>query len=361
MNASILARLMPRILLCACGAACAASASGQTPPEAESAPATMKAVRMHGGGPAAEVLKFEDAPIPAPGDDEMLVRVIAAGVNPVDHKIRSGSARSTAEKPAKPAILGYDVAGVVEKAGAKVTKFKAGDAVFAYVSLQRGGGYAQFAIVKQTEAAPKPQSLTFAEAAAVPLAALTAWQALNDAGGMQAGQSVLIHGGSGGVGAFAVQIAHAQGAKVYATASTSNQEFLKQLGCDVPIDYTAQKFEDVAQEMDFVLESIGGENTARSLGTLKKGGILVSIVGQPDQKVAQEKGVRAAGMLVKPDAQQLAQIGAMIDAGQIKVTVSATLPLQDAAKAHEMIETGHTRGKIVLQVAEEPKPVQGKD
>lgn len=348
-------------MLCACGALFAPGAAGQTPPAAEAAPATMKAVRMHGGGAAADVLKYEDAPIPVPAEDEMLVRVIAAGVNPVDYKIRSGSPRSTAEKPAKPAILGYDVAGVVEKAGSKVTRFKTGDAVFAYVSLQRGGGYAQYAIVKEAEAAPKPKSLTFAEAAAVPLAALTAWQALNDVGGMQAGQSVLIHGGSGGVGAFAVQIAHAQGAEVYATASTANQEFLKQLGCDVPIDYGTQKFEDAAQEIDVVLESIGGENTARSFATLKKGGILISIVGQPDQKVAQEKGVRAAGMLVKPDAQQLAQIVALIDAGRIKVTLSATLPLQDAAKAHQMIETGHTRGKIVLRVAEEPKAVTPKD
>jgi NADPH:quinone reductase-like Zn-dependent oxidoreductase len=303
------------------------------------------------------VLKYEDAPIPSPAPVEILVRVIAAGVNPVDYKIRARAAPSTDEKPAAATILGYDIAGVVTQVGSQVSRFKIGDAVFAYTSLQRGGGYAQFAVVKESEAASKPKSLTFVEAAAVPLASLTAWQALNDVGGMQAGQRVLIHGGSGGVGAFAVQIAHDKGAKVFATASAANQEFLKQIGCDTPIDYTTQKFEDVVKAAggaDIVLESIGGENMKRSFNALRPAGILVSIVGQPDQNLAKEKGVRGASMLVKPNAEQLAQVGALIDAGKIKVTVSATLPLEQAAKAHEMIETGHTRGKIVLRVAEEP-------
>lgn len=342
-------------LILAIGSRAAAASQDESPTSAASPPpatAMMKAVRIHASG-GREVLKYEDAPIPVPAEDEMLVRVIAAGINPVDYKIRQGGFGRLAAD-GKPVILGFDIAGVVEKTGAKISKYEVGDAIYAFTALSRGGGYAQYAIVKEVEAAPKPKSLTFVEAAAVPLAALTAWQALLDTADLKQGQSVLIHGGSGGVGAFAVQIAKHKGAIVFATASAANQEFLKQLGTDVAIDYKTQKFEDVAKDMDIVLETIGGENTTRSFNTLKKGGIIVSIVGGPSQELAKEKGVRAAGILVKPNAEQLGEIGDLIDAGKIKVTVSATLPLEDAAKAHEMIETGHTRGKIVLRVAEEP-------
>src|SRR6266849_6915345 len=201
--------------------------------------ATMKAIVVHEyGGP--EVLKYEDAPRPEPKEDEILVRVIAAGVNPVDSAPRS--ARFAQFLGIKlPAIPGYDIAGVVEKTGTKITKFKAGDAIYAYVDLKRGGGYAEFAIVTEKEAAPKPKSLTFVEAAAVPVVAETAWQALIDTAKLGAGETVLIHGGSGGVGTFAIQIAKARGAKVIATASTRNQDLLKQLGADVAIDYTKTK------------------------------------------------------------------------------------------------------------------------
>lgn len=315
---------------------------------------TMNAVRIHANG-GREVLKYESAPVPMPGEGELLVRVIGAGVNPVDYKIRNGGFRRvTADQPL---ILGFDIAGVVHAVGPNVTKFKVDDAVFAYTALSRGGAYAEFAIAKESEAAPKPKSLTFIEAAAVPLAALTAWQALVDAGGLTEGQTVLIHGGSGGVGAFAVQIAKARGAKVLATASARNQQFLRELGADVVIDYATQKFEDMAKEaggVDVVLDTVGGDTQKRSFAALKRGGTLVSIVGAPDQNLAKEKGVTAKGILVKPDAAQLAHIGELIDAGKIKVTVSATVPLADVAKAHEMIETGHTRGKIVLKVADEP-------
>jgi NADPH:quinone reductase-like Zn-dependent oxidoreductase len=323
----------------------------------DSAPsASMKAIRIHSNG-GREVLKYEDAPMPQPADDELLVRVIAAGVNPVDYKIRNGGFRRVTE--GQPLILGFDVAGVVHAVGPKVTKFKAGDAVFAYTALSRGGGYAEYAIAKESEAALKPRSLTFVEAAAVPLAALTAWQALLDTGrsggGLKEGQTVLIHGGSGGVGAFAVQIAKAKGAEVIATASAANQDFLREMGADVAIDYTTQKFEDIAKDVDVVLDTVGGETQKRSFNIVKNGGTIVSIVGMPDQTLAKERGVTATGILVKPDAAELAQIAALIDAGQIKVTVSQVVPLADAAKAHEQIETGHTRGKIVLKVAEEPK------
>src|SRR5262245_8290661 len=245
-------------------------------PTLQSATPAMKAVVIHEyGGP--EVLKYEDIARPEPSDDQLLIRVIAAGVNPVDGMIRSGIFDKDGNR-AFPIILGGDVAGVVEKVGSKITKFKAGDPVFAYVSLDNSGGYAQYALVTEREAAPRPKSLTFVEAAAVPIVALTAWQALIDTAGLNSGQTVLIHGGSGGVGSFAIQIAKARGAKVIATASTANQDLLKQLGADVTIDYTKQKFEDVAKDVDVVLDSIGGDTLARSYGVVKKGGIIVSLV-----------------------------------------------------------------------------------
>src|SRR5437870_4514213 len=228
---------------------------------AQSAP-TMKAVVIHEyGGP--EVLKYEDVPRPEPKDDQLLIRGMVAGVNPVDGMIRSGMFAKNGSR-AFPIILGGDVAGVVEKIGSKVTKFKAGDPVFAYVSLDNSGGYAQYALVKEGEAAPKPKSLTYVEAAAVPIVALTAWQALIDSAKLSAGQTVLIHGGSGGVGSFAVQIAKACGASVIATASTTNQDLLKQLGADVEVDYTQQKFEDVAKDVDVVLDAVGRDRVAGS-------------------------------------------------------------------------------------------------
>ena len=223
----------------------------QTVLSAQSATPTMKAVVIHEyGGP--EVLKYEDVARPEPKDNQLLIRVIAAGVNPVDGMIRSGLVGKDGSR-AFPIILGGDVAGVVEKIGSKVTKFKAGDPVFAYVSLDNSGGYAQYALVKEGEAALKPKSLTYVEAAAVPIVALTAWQALIDSAKLSAGQTVLIHGG-----------------KVIATASTANQDLLKELGADVAIDYTKQKFEDVAKDVDVVLDSVGKDTLARSYGVIKK-------------------------------------------------------------------------------------------
>ena len=195
---------------------------------------TMKAIVVHEyGGP--EVLKYEDVPRPEPKDDQILVRVIAAGVNPVDGLIRSGMFAKY-EKAAFPMIPGADIAGVVEKAGSKITKFRMGDPVYAYISLKNSGGYAEYAVATEGEASPKPKSLTHVEAAAVPVVSLTAWQALIDTAKLSKGQTVLIHGGSGGVGSFAIQIAKERGAKVIATASTANQDLLKELGADPYVD-----------------------------------------------------------------------------------------------------------------------------
>jgi len=320
---------------------------------AQSVTETMKAVVIHQyGGP--EVLKFEDVPRPEPKDDQLLIRVVAAGVNPVDGMIRSGMFDKEGNR-SFPIILGGDVAGVVEKVGSKITKFKAGDPVFAYVSLDNSGGYAQYALVTEREAAPKPKSLTYVEAAAVPIVAMTSWQALVDTAKLSGGQIVLIHGGSGGVGSFAIQIARARGAKVIATASTANQDFLKQLGADVTIDYTKQKFEDVAKDVDVVLDSIGRDTLARSYGVVKKGGIIVSLVARPDESELQKHAIRGTALDVGPNSKELAEIGQLIDDRKIKVIVSQTFPLSEAMKAQEQVATGHTRGKIVLRIADEPK------
>src|SRR5256885_2756393 len=215
----------------------------------------MQAVVAHEYG-APDVLKLEQAPRPEPNDDEALVRVIASSVNPADPLTLSG-------KYAKefgthlPLIAGYDIAGVVEKTGANITKLKVGDAVYGYPTF--GGGWADYVAVKEWEVAAKPKSLNFVEAAAVPMAAVTAWQALVDVAKLQPGQTILIHGGSGGVGSFAVQIAKARGARVIATASTANQDPLKQPGADAAVEYTKTKFEDVAKEVDAVLDPVGQE------------------------------------------------------------------------------------------------------
>ena len=314
---------------------------------------TMKAVVIHEYG-GLEVLKYEDVPQPEPKQDQLRIHVIAAGVNPVDGMIRSGMFDKEGHR-AFPVILGGDISGVVEKVGSNITKFKSGDPVFAYVSLDNSGGYAQYAVVTEREAAPKPKSLTYVEAAAVPIVALTAWQALIDTAKLKAGQTVLIHGGSGGVGSFAIQIAKAHGAKVIATASAANQELLKQLGADVAIDYTKQNFENVAKDVDVVLDSIGKDTLARSYGVVKKGGIIVSLVARPDPAELAKHGIRGEALSVDPNSDELSEIGKLIDEKKINVIVSQTFPLSEARKAQEQVATGHTRGKIVLKVAEEPK------
>jgi NADPH:quinone reductase-like Zn-dependent oxidoreductase len=305
--------------------------------------ATMKAVVAHEfGGP--EVLKYEDAPRPQPKENEVLVRVMAAGVNPVDTYVVRGKFGT----PTLPVIPGFDIAGVVEEIGPGVTKFKKGDAVYGNVR----GGYAEYAVAAEKNIAPKPASLDFIQAAAVPVAARTAWNALVETAYLSAGQTVLIQGGSGGVGSFAVQLAKLRGAKVYATASTANQDLLKELGADVAIDYTKQKFEDVVKDVDVVLEAVRGM-LDRDYPVVKKGGYLVSIVGPADQAKAKEAGIQAPPLASSDSA--LVELNKLFDAKKLKVVVTQTLPLSEAVKAQEQAGTLHTRGKIVLKVAEEKK------
>jgi NADPH:quinone reductase-like Zn-dependent oxidoreductase len=320
---------------------------------AQSANSTMKAIVAHQWG-GLEMLKLEDMPVPAPKEDEMLIKVFAAGVNSFDGSLLSG-------KYAKvfgtrlPWIPGYDVSGTVKKVGAKVSKFKVGDPVYAFLSIPSGGGYAEYALANEKQVALKPAMLGFVEAAGVPSVALTAWQALVDKANVQPGQTVLIQGASGGVGMFAIPIAKVRGAKVLATASTANQDFLKQLGADVAIDYKTQKFEDIAKNMDVVVDGVGRETLARSYPIVKKGGIIVSLVDRLDQSELEKYGIRGVSLEAEYNGDELAEIGKLIDAKKIKIYISETFPLADAAKALAKADTGHARGKIVLQVAEEKK------
>jgi NADPH:quinone reductase-like Zn-dependent oxidoreductase len=314
---------------------------------------TMKAVRIHNyGGP--EVLQYEDAPRPQPESGEVLIRVYAAGVNPIDWKVREGYMKDL--WPHKfPLIPGWDLSGVVEAVGpgpASAGRFKKGDEVYSVPDVSRDGAYAEYIVVRESELALKPKSLHHVRAAAVPLAAVTAWQALFDAGQLKRGQRVLIHSGSGGVGHVAVQLAKWKGAHVLATASTKNQELLRELGVDEPIDYTKQKFEDVARDVDLVLDLIGGETQERSWSVLKNGGVLLSLVQPPSVEKAKALGVRAAFVAGHPSGAQLAEIAHLIDSRKLKPIVERILPLLEVRRAHELSQSGHTRGKIVLRVKE---------
>src|SRR5438128_4114088 len=311
----------------------------------------MKADVAHQYG-AHQVLKVEQVPRPEPKDDEALVRVIASGVNPADPLTLSGKyAREFGTH--LPLIPGYEIAGVVERTGANVTKLKVGDAVYGYPTF--GGGWADYITVKEWEVAVKPKSLNFVEAAAVPMGALTAWQSLVDVAKLQPGQTILIHGGSGGVGSFAIQTGKARGARVIATASTANQDLLKQLGADVAVDYTKTRFEDVAKDVDAVLDPVGKETLTRSYGAVKKGGIVMCLVALPDRAELQKRGIHGAAISVHPDAADLTEIARLIDAGKINPIVTQILPLSEAIAAQQQAATHHTRGKVVLRIAEEPK------
>ena len=309
---------------------------------------SMKAVRIHQyGGP--EVLKFEDAPRPQPAVGELLIRTHAAAVNPVDWKIREGYLKERVVY-SLPLILGWDLSGTVEATGLGATRFQKGDDVFTRPDIARDGAYAEYILVRESEVTLKPKSIDHVNAAAIPLAALTAWQALFDAARLSTGQKVLIHAASGGVGSFAVQLAKWKGAHVIGTASGGNQLFMAELGVDEAIDYGKARFEDVVRDVDVVFDTIGGEIQQRSWRVLKKGGILISIVSASSPEEAAKHGVRQAYVFVQPNAAELAEIARLVDAGRVKPFVQTVLPLSEARKAHELSETGHTRGKIVLKV-----------
>ena len=304
----------------------------------------MKAVRIHRFGDPS-VLQVDEIDRARPTGDQLLIKVRAASVNPVDYKIRQGGyPRVTEDK--LPITLGRDVAGVVEKAGGG---FKVGDEVYAHLDWA-DGGYAEYAVVAPVGVAAKPKSLDMIQAAAVPLAATTAWQGLFQHGNLKRGQKVLIHGASGGVGGFAVQFAKAEGAYVYATASGEGVQAVRDDGADEVIDYKKQKFEDVAKDVDLVFDLIGGDTQARSFAVVKPGGALISTVQDPDKAKAAEKQLTAKRYMAEPNADHLKRIGELIDAGKVKVVVAETFPLEQAAAAHASLQNDHPRGKIVLKV-----------
>ena len=310
--------------------------------------ATMQAVRFHSyGGP--EVLVLEEVARPQAGADEVLVQVHAAGVNPIDWKVRAGHLKDWLPHRL-PLILGWDVSGVVEAVGPDVTAFKSGDAVYGMLDHMRDGAYAEYVAARTGDLVRKPRSIDHVQAAGVPLAALTAWQSLFEVANLAPWHTVLIHAAAGGVGHFAVQFAKWKGAKVIGTASAGNATFLKELGADRVIDYRTTQFEEVVSEVDVVLDTIGGDTQERSWQVLKKGGMLVATLGISSPEAARQHGVRGEGVRVHANTAQLTQIAALIDAGDLKPAVTTMLPLAEAARAHELGQTGHVRGKIVLKV-----------
>ncbi|MCL4473418.1 MAG: NADP-dependent oxidoreductase [Actinobacteria bacterium] len=305
----------------------------------------MRAIRIHSfGGP--QVLTYEEAPVPEPAAGEVLIRVRAAGVNPIDWKVRQGMFGERR----LPLIPGWDVSGVIEKAGEGVTGFSPGDEVYSLLDRGRDGCYAQFAASDAAIIAAKPVSIDHIHAAAVPLAGLAAWQSLFDLGGLSPGQRILIHGSAGGLGHYAVQYAKWKGAYVIGTASAADAAFVKSLGADEVIDYQATRFEDVVKETDVVFDVIGGDTQERSWQVLRKGGVLVSTLGIASPEKAEQLGVEAKGLMVQSDTAQLTEIAGLIDAGIVRPRVQSVMPLADAAEAHELVQAGKVHGKLVLEV-----------
>jgi NADPH:quinone reductase-like Zn-dependent oxidoreductase len=307
----------------------------------------IREMRIHRFG-GKEVLQGDDLEPSLPDAGQVLVSVRAASVNPVDFKIRSGKYPAVKEDRL-PYTLGRDASGVVEQCGAQATRFRPGDEVFGMVGI-RGGGYAEKVVLDERAVAAKPAAIDHVHATAVPLAGQTAWQGLFRHGRLMAGQSVLIHGGSGGVGHFAIQFAKARGARVLTTVSTDNVDFARSLGADGVIDYEKQRFEDHVSDLDMVFDLIDGETRERSWKLLRRGGVLVSTLTEPSLEKAKAHGVRAMRYTVEEDGTELAEIAGLVGSGRVKPHVEKTFPLTAAAEALAFLEDGHSRGKVVLAV-----------
>jgi NADPH:quinone reductase-like Zn-dependent oxidoreductase len=308
----------------------------------------MKAIVINAYGNE-DVLNYVEVERPEPKADEILVKVHVAAVNPADWKIRDGMSEMFGLK--LPLILGGDISGTIEAVGVEVKNFKQGDAVYG-MTLSGGfsGGYAEYALSKADTIVLKPNDLSFKEAAAIPVAALTAWQSIFDLANLSSGQRILITGASGGVGSMAVQLAKAKGVFVIGTASGKNAQFVRDLGADEFVDYTQQNFEEVVKDVDVVFDTIGNDTQERAFQTLKQGGFLVSSAGTPSVEKAQEFGVASAFVFCKPNAPQLAEINRLMGEGKLKVHIETILPIAEVKKAHQLSQSGRTRGKIVLQI-----------
>jgi NADPH:quinone reductase-like Zn-dependent oxidoreductase len=310
--------------------------------------ATIMAWRVHEFG-SPDVMKFEQVARPTAGPGEVLVRVEAAGVGPWDGWIRAG--KSALPQPL-PLTLGSDLSGEIAAVGSEVSNLRVGDQIYGVTNPQFVGAYAEYAVATATMVAKKPISLSYIEAAAVPVIAVTAQQALFDHARLQAGETVLIHGAAGNVGAYAVQLAHRAGLRVIATAGTDDVPYVRDLGADIVIDYRTQRFEDEVRDADAVIDLVGGDTQTRSFQVLRRGGRLISAVSAPDQQRAQSRGIEAAFFLVNVTTPYLTAIAELIDDGKLKTRIGAVLPLADASDAHLMLDgvRPHPSGKIVLRV-----------
>lgn len=308
---------------------------------------TMQAIQYNEHGPSS-VLRLVTVPRPQAERSEVLVKIDAAGVNTIDWENRRETFPNT--YPVFPVTPGYDLAGEIVQVGAGVTDRRVGERVFGMLPLNLPRAYAEYVRVPAAVLALQPKNVDAIHAAATPLVALTAWQALFDGGQLTAGQTVLIHGAAGGVGHFAVQLAKRAGARVIGTSSQRNLEFVRRLGADEVIDYRAQKFEDVVKNVDLVLDAVGGDTLKRSLQVVRRGGALVTIAGRIDTEEAARREVRAVRVLVKPDAGQLEQIAALMEQGKLRAEIDTVYPLRDAARAHDKSEGRHLSGRLVLQV-----------
>jgi NADPH:quinone reductase-like Zn-dependent oxidoreductase len=308
----------------------------------------MRAVRIHQYG-GTETLQLEQIDTPTINADDILINVKAAAINPVDWKIREGYLQQFI--PYKlPVTLGWDVAGVVTQVGSEVTEFKVGDEVFSRPDIARDGSYADYIAVKADEVVLKSTKLDFAQAAALPLAGITAWQCLVDVSQVQPGQRVLIHAGAGGVGHLAIQIAKAKGAFVIATASTANQGLLRELGADQAVDYTQGALTEQFDAVDIVFDTMGGQILADSWALLKSGGMLVSVVEPPSEEIAKQHGVKSAFVFIEPSSRILKELNKLVEAEQLTPLIEHRFSLEQIEAAHLQSQSGRTRGKIVIDV-----------
>jgi NADPH:quinone reductase-like Zn-dependent oxidoreductase len=313
-----------------------------------SLPVHMQAIVMANYG-GAEVLQYKEVAVPSIAADELLVRVHSAGVSPFDIHVREGWYKK--DYYSLPIILGWELSGIVVATGKNVTQFKTGDAVFSYPNASHAGGsYAEYNVIKADEAALKPASITHHQAAAASMNAITAWQALFDVAQISAGQRVLIQAAAGGVGHVAVQLAKWKGAYVIGTASARNAAFLAEIGVDEYVDYTKTPIEKAVKPVDVVIDAIGGESLQQSFQVVKKGGTVVTMIDFEGIKAASDYGVHGKTVFAVPNFQQLPEIAKLLDQGIIKPHVADAFPLVEAAKAHQSIESGHTRGKVVLEL-----------
>ncbi|MFO8127183.1 NADP-dependent oxidoreductase [Yoonia sp.] len=308
----------------------------------------MKAATISDYNAAIEITEIDKPVLKA---DSVLIKVHAASLNPIDNILRSGAMKE-AMPLSFPHVMGFDVAGEVVEIGKDVANVKVGDAVFARPNQEDAGAIAELAHVKESELALKPANLSYAQAACVPLAGLTAWQALLTKGHLKKGDKVLIHAGSGGVGTFAIQIAKHVGAYVATTVSTKNIEVVKTLGADKVIDYTAQQFEDEISDYDLVFDMIGGDTLDRSFKVLKKGGTMISIKGQDSAGLAKKHGVRFETLWMEPDGAMLAELGTLLSKGIVKTVTDSTFSMDEVDAAYAQLAKGHAVGKIVVEVGE---------